>query len=194
MRSVLLRALLSAILIWSAAPFAIADDYSRCEFGCDFWQRDKMNTRHLVLKLRARGQLTVYYDGNHYKVIRGTFVDEMTGEVLVDINPSGVVEIDHIVPLHWAWLHGADRWSRKQRRQFANDTSFLIVTRKRNNASKSDLPLDEYLPINRRMACTYSKKFNDALDKYPFEISETERFRFGEIERRACSGLAGTLS
>ncbi|WP_236079024.1 HNH endonuclease family protein [Marinobacter nauticus] len=42
------------------------------------------------------------------------------------IQNAAEVDIDHVVPLNWAWGHGASSWPRQKREKFANDPVNLI--------------------------------------------------------------------
>ncbi len=57
------------------------------------------------------------------------------------------VDIDHIVPLAHAHRHGADNWTRKQRRTFANDFENFLVVHDATNQAKSDKGPHECLPL-----------------------------------------------
>ena len=37
------------------------------------------------------------------------------------------LDVDHVVPLAWAWNAGAWRWTPERRREFANDPASLAV-------------------------------------------------------------------
>jgi hypothetical protein len=69
------------------------------------------------------------------------------------------VQIDHIVPLAYAWRMGAAAWSPERRRQFANDPGNLLAVSGRANASKGDSGPGEWMPVNRGYACPYARKF-----------------------------------
>ena len=56
------------------------------------------------------------------EVKSGKWLSLFTGEV---INNVSEVDIDHFVPLAWAWKHGAHSWSKAKRVEFANDPANL---------------------------------------------------------------------
>lgn len=56
------------------------------------------------------------------------------------------VDIDHIVPLSWAWKYGANKWTQEKREQFANDPRNLIAVEASLNRQKGDKGPDEWLP------------------------------------------------
>ena len=53
-------------------------------------------------------------------------------------------EVDHIVPLHGAYLYGGDAWSDVERREFARDRSNQWCVPRALNRSKSDSTLAEW--------------------------------------------------
>ena len=80
-----------------------------------------MNTRHEILAQKNLGTLTLSSDRCY--VSRGFWRDPYTNNDFAD--PADV-EIDHLIPLHWAWHHGASEWSSKKRFDFFNDPIGVI--------------------------------------------------------------------
>lgn len=79
-----------------------------------------------------------------------------TGKTFTASKP---LEIDHIVPLAWAWDHGADEWTNQRRRAFALDTRNLPPADAGLNRSKgSDGPL-YWLPPNAGYWCEHVLRF-----------------------------------
>ena len=78
-------------------------------------------------------------------------IDTRTDVVDRDTGPDGVlqdaysghdsttVEVDHLVPLAAAWDLGANTWSARQRREFANDPLELLAVAAAENRAKTDL-------------------------------------------------------
>ncbi|MHA2940317.1 HNH endonuclease family protein [Vibrio sp. RC27] len=77
------------------------------------------------------------------RVIRGRWISAYSGKVLVD---ASKVDIDHVVPLHWAWEHGAAKWSQDEREMFANDQRNLLAVEASLNRQKGDKGINEWLP------------------------------------------------
>lgn len=46
------------------------------------------------------------------RVLSGRWISPFTGNV---IHNASEIDIDHVVPLKWAWEHGASEWSQKKR-------------------------------------------------------------------------------
>lgn len=57
-------------------------------------------------------------------MVTGRWISPFTGKV---IQNSSEIDIDHVVPLKWAWDHGASKWSREKRDQlrFPRDVDHL---------------------------------------------------------------------
>lgn len=128
--------------------------------GCD--------TRNLVLA----EQLTDvrFKPGTHNcKVTAGWRVDPYTGQRIT----LGQTEIDHIVPLSAAWNAGAWNWPLQRRVAFANDPENLLAVLSRENSSKSDSTLSEWLPDIGR--CSYIAGYLRVAIKYELPISEADR-------------------
>jgi hypothetical protein len=100
-----------------------------------------LNTRHELLK---RQSLALVKTGdNKCTVSRGKWLDPYTGKIFY--NPSDV-DIDHIIPLKWAWDHGAYGWTSEKRKQFANDDSNLLVVKNSINRQKGARGALSWLP------------------------------------------------
>jgi hypothetical protein len=88
------------------------------------------------------------------------------------ITNNSLVDIDHIVPLKFAWLHGADTWTDVKRHSLATDPLNLTITCEHENRSKGDKGLLEYLPhINKDF---YVDHWDKVCVKYDIELSEKE--------------------
>lgn len=58
------------------------------------------------------------------------------------------VDIDHIVPLAWAYSHGASGWSSEKKAKFANDGENLIAVNDNINQAKGAKGPGQWLPPN----------------------------------------------
>ncbi len=119
-------------------------EYSRNQFGWSWLDedRDGQNARTEALILQSTGPLT-YTDETERLVARGRWRSPYTNDVLFD---ASAIDIDHIVPLKWAWDHGAWRWSYDLRKQFANDQVNLFSVESSVNRSKGSRGPDEWMP------------------------------------------------
>lgn len=82
------------------------------------------------------------------------------------------IDVDHIVPLKFAWINGAYKWTTAQRLAFAIDPDNLISVNEHENRSKGDDGLLEYLPDNN--VDFYCKHWKIVTDKYKIKLSTAE--------------------
>ena len=74
------------------------------------------------------------------------------------ITDSGILDIDHFVPLSEAWQSGAWRWNPSTREAYANDLGYplsLIAVTATTNRQKSDMDPAEWMPPFNGYRCTY---------------------------------------
>lgn len=97
------------------------------------------------------------------------------------IRTKSEVDIDHIVPLKYAYEHCGDTLSDMKKRQFATDTLNLVSTSRHENRSKGDDGVLEYMPeINQ---CWYVERWLKVSKKYGICMSKEER---EYIQRMKC--------
>ncbi|MEV4871369.1 GmrSD restriction endonuclease domain-containing protein [Streptomyces syringium] len=106
---------------------------SRAKFPHWAEQGERCNTRETVLERDGRG---VKRD-DQCRAVSGTWASLYDGKTLTSASQA---DIDHIVPLAAAWRSGADAWSSKRRRAFANDLTHpqLLTVSAASNRSKGD--------------------------------------------------------
>jgi hypothetical protein len=116
--------------------------YSRDKFGKGWLDEDHdgQDTRQEILIAQNTGNLVYNSKG---RVVRGRWVSMYSGKVIIN---ASEVDIDHVVPLSWAWKHGASNWTQEKREQFANDQRNLVAVEASLNRQKGDRGLDECLP------------------------------------------------
>ena len=88
--------------------------YDRALFGG--WadeDGDCRSTRHEVLA--ELSTVSVRWSPDGCEVERGRWIDLYTGRVHLD---AGGLDVDHVVPLAYAWARGADEWSAEEREAF----------------------------------------------------------------------------
>jgi hypothetical protein len=81
----------------------------------------------------------------------------------------------HIVPLKFAHGHGADKWSRERKKQFANDYGNLLLVNASSNRQKGVKGLDEWLPPTQSYRCEYIARFNSVMDLYELSYIASEK-------------------
>lgn len=78
---------------------------------------DNQNSRAEALIATSSTTVRFATDKN-CRVVTGRWISPFTGNV---IQNSSDIDIDHVVPLKWAWERGAIGWSQAKRERFAND-------------------------------------------------------------------------
>lgn len=160
--------------------------YSRAQFGHGWADTDGdcQNSRHEALITQSTGPVR-YKDGRQCQVTAGRWISTFTGAVIHD--PSKM-DIDHVVPLKWDWTHGANRWEKSKREQFANDPANLLSVEARLNRQKGAKGLEQWLPPANQ--CQYALRFMRVLKTYKLELTPQENTRYTGIVENACSRSA----
>ncbi|CAM4444467.1 hypothetical protein MB901379_01555 [Mycobacterium basiliense] len=108
-------------------------------------------------------------------VATGTLHDPYTNAIVAFQRGAHVgqsVQIDHIVPLSYAWDMGAYSWSDPLRVRFANDPANLLAVQGQANQDKGDSAPAEWMPPNASFACQYAMQFIAVLRGYSLPIDE----------------------
>lgn len=108
----------------------------------------------------------------------GGVICPYTGQLISDLR---LLDIDHIVPLAYAWDHGAEPWTALRKEQFANDPENLLAVSADVNRSKGRKPPEEWLPPNIRFIPEYVAKFTTICSKYGLSC---DYLKLSEIEDR----------
>lgn len=157
--------------------------YQRSQFGhgWDDWDGDCQDSR--AEALIATSTTTVRFaDAKRCQVVTGRWISPFTGNV---IQNAGDIDIDHVVPLAWAWAHGASQWPRDRRKAFANDPVNLWPVEASLNRSKGARGPDEWMPPAGE--CQYISRFLRLLIKYDLKPSDTEAAEFQRL-LESCQG------
>lgn len=93
--------------------------YAREKFGHGWADEDGdcQNARMEALISLSTNKVRFASD-KECRVVAGRWISPFTGDVIHD---ASKLDVDHVVPLRWAWEHGADDWSQEKRETFAND-------------------------------------------------------------------------
>ena len=156
--------------------------YDRKDFGG--WadgDRDCQNTRHELLAELSTGP--VKYSANGCRVVAGRWLDPYTNRIF---KQSSDLDIDHLVPLHWAWQRGAWQWSRQKRRDFANDHRNLFAVDDGTNQSKGAKGPLQWLPPSTQFHCSYVTRFWRVVRMYELSIAEGERQEMVKQIKKVC--------
>ena len=156
--------------------------YDRDKF--DHWSDDDgncINTRHELLMKQSTS--TVDVGSNKCTAVRGRWLDPYTGKTFYNARD---LDIDHLVPLKWAWDHGADKWDNEKRKQLANDEANLFAVQASVNREKGALgPLD-WLPPDTAFHCQYVTRFKRIVIKYKLELSSNESIAMDDLFKKVC--------
>ena len=180
--------LLSIVLIavtsrTTADPVVNLKNYNREAFGG--WadsDGDCQNTRHELLIARSLRPAELRTDG--CLVLRGSWIDPYSAELQ---RQASEVDIDHLVPLKFAWDRGAWGWTADKMAQFANDPTNLVITQKSLNRSKgSDGPID-WLPPNNAFVCVYIDEFLTVVERYSLTVLIDELDEFEALRSNMCN-------
>jgi len=142
----------------------VASGYSRDLF--EHWideDNDGLDTRAEILQKLSTAQVVI----NKYGTVKkGRWNDPYTGRVFYNASD---VDVDHVVPLKWAYDRGADKWSYLKKRRFANDERNLLVVDDATNQSKGARGPASWLPPNEKFECQYLTRYERMMRIYEFE-------------------------
>ena len=155
-------------------------DYRRAAFG-DAWTDDNdapgghngCDTRDDILDRDLVDKTYVSISRCPTAVATGTLHDPYTNETiaLVRGNQTGAaVQIDHIVPLAYAWDQGARNWTDDLRVRFANDPANLLAVEGEANQDKGDKEPAVWMPPNTAFHCQYAMQFIAVLRGYGLPV------------------------
>lgn len=158
------------------------DDYRRDAYG-DAWDDDNSapggrngcDTRDEILDRDLTDKSYVATKRCATAVAAGTLRDPYTNASVAFVRGNQVgasVQIDHIVPLAYAWDMGAREWTGETLKRFANDPANLIAVAGEANQDKGDLPPGEWMPPNSAFWCTYAMQFIAVLRGYRLPVDE----------------------
>lgn len=182
------RDALSRITIRPKEPLT---GYSRSMFGPG-WQDVEGNgcdARNDVLR-RDLSEVELRPRTNGCIVERGRLTDPYTGEVVSferGTDTSGLVTVDHVVPLGNAWRTGARHWTPAQRVAFYNDPLELLAVRASTNQAKDGSDAAGWLPPRVRSRCAFVARVVAVKTRYGLWMTQAEH---DAVERvlTACPG------
>lgn len=156
------------------------NDYQRSAFG-DAWDDDNSapggrngcDTRDDILGRDLSDKSYVSTKRCPEAVATGTLRDPYTNATVAFVRGNQVgaaVQIDHIVPLAFAWDMGARDWTGQMRKRFANDPANLLAVAGQANQDKGDLPPGEWMPPNTAFWCQYAVQFIEVLRGYRLTV------------------------
>ncbi|WP_405687257.1 HNH endonuclease family protein [Streptomyces sp. NBC_00057] len=136
--------------------------------------RNGCDTRNDLL---ARdGKDVKFRSGSDCVVVSMNLYDPYTGK---DISwkkaKATEVQIDHVVPLSYAWQMGAARWDKQKRQRLANDVLNLLPVSGSTNSAKGDSGPASWLPPSRAIRCSYSVRFAQVAEKYELPVTAADK-------------------
>lgn len=173
-------------------------DYRRPAFG-DAWDDDNdaplghngCDTRDDILNRDLVDKTYVSIKRCPDAVATGTLHDPYTNTTIAfqrGAHTGEAVQIDHIVPLAYAWDMGAYNWPGPERRQFANDPANLLAVQGQANQDKGDKPPGQWMPPNTAFACQYAMQFITVLRGYQLPVDAASA---GVLRQAAATCPAG---
>ncbi|PRH76919.1 HNH endonuclease [Streptomyces solincola] len=156
--------------------------YDRDEFGYAWMDtadgvplaRNGCDTRNDLLK--RDGQKVAFRKGSDCVVVSMTLADPYTGkEIAWKKADAAEVQIDHVIPLSYAWQLGAARWNESKRRQLANDTLNLLPVDGSANSAKRDSGPASWLPPSKGVRCSYAVRFAQVALKYELPVTTADK-------------------
>ncbi|MCV7397802.1 HNH endonuclease family protein [Mycobacterium paraseoulense] len=157
-------------------------DYRRAAFG-DAWTDDNdaplghngCDTRDDILNRDLVDKTYVSTKRCPDAVATGTLHDPYTNKTIDFQRGAKVgeaVQIDHIVPLAYAWDMGAYAWPADERLRFANDPANLLAVDGQANQDKGDAAPAQWMPPNAAFACQYAMQFIAVLRGYSLPVDQ----------------------
>lgn len=151
------------------------------------WGHDGCRTREQILHRDMKG-IEFRAGTEECVVLIGLLQDPYTGRTIEfsKARPSEV-QVDHVVPLSYAWAQGAHRWSQGRREQLAGDPLNLLAVDGPANQAKSDSGPAAWTPPNARVRCAYAVRFALVARRYRLPVTAGDR----RAMQRACGEPPG---
>ena len=128
--------------------------YERSAFGYGWDDEDGDCRDSRAEALIATSTTEVRFaDDRRCRVVTGRWISPFTGNVILN---AADIDIDHVVPLAWAWRRGAGEWTKEERMRFANDPVNLWPVEASLNRKGAQGP-NEWLPPSGQ--CGYVARF-----------------------------------
>jgi hypothetical protein len=136
--------------------------------GCG--QRDDVLVRDLTAVRRSSDGTCTVVAGRLQDAYTGRGIDFARGP-----RTSAAVQIDHLIPLSWAWRHGAWDWPDRMRERLATDVDELQAVDGPTNQDKSDQGPSTWLPPDAAYRCLYVTRFAFIASRYGLAIDDADR-------------------
>jgi len=154
-----------------------SQEYQRSMFGHGWADTDgDCQDQRAEALINASSLPVRFANSDKCRVMTGRWISPFTGAV---IQNSSEIDIDHVVPLAWAWRHGADEWPQEKREIFANDPVNLWPVEASLNRSKGGSGPGEWLPPENQ--CQYVARFFRITKIFDLSVSESENRTFRKL-------------
>lgn len=191
--SLALSVCLAAIwFLWIAVTWAVGSDHSpNATAGGEEYTREAfgrwidsnancLNTRAEILLERSLSVPVL--DESGCRVVGGVWKDAYTGDLLSD--PRSI-DVDHLVPLHFAWIAGASEWPDSNRVAFMNDPGNLVLTAASVNRSKGNATPADWLPPDPAAQCWFLRTFLSVVAEHGLRLPDQSVIP--DMENRVCN-------
>ncbi|MGY4710069.1 HNH endonuclease family protein [Mycolicibacterium sp. CBM1] len=173
-------------------------DYRRAAFG-EAWDDDNSapgghngcDTRDDILDRDLVDKTYVATSRCPQAVATGVLHDPYTSAVITFTRGAQVgaaVQIDHLVPLAYAWDMGARNWPDAMRIRFANDPANLLAVAGQVNQDKGDQQPADWMPPNHAFWCQYAMQFIAVLRGYSLPVDQPSAEELREAAATCPSG------
>ncbi|WP_228289076.1 HNH endonuclease family protein [Marinobacter salinisoli] len=167
-----------------SAPLSLENstDYQRKKFGhgWDDSDGDCQNSRAEALIASSTTSVR-FSDPRRCRVTSGRWISPFTGKV---IQNAAEIDIDHVVPLKWAWKYGAKSWSDNKRESFANDMNNLWSVELSLNRQKGAKGPEEWLPPAGQ--CQYVSRFVRLIKTYDLQPPSDKLTTYRNLLKQHC--------
>lgn len=140
--NIILLAVTSIFIFFACSSLAKNTlEYKRKYFGG--WQvKNCRNTRDQILVEQSLIQ-PQFKTSKKCKVVSGKWRGFYSQKIIF---LAKNIDIDHVVPLSFAWENGAADWNKNQRKRFANDKINLVISFFKINRQKNKKTFRDWMP------------------------------------------------
>jgi hypothetical protein len=140
---------------------------------------DCQNTRHELLIASSEVPVT-FTKSSECTTSAGQWLDPYTGDTYT---LASDLDIDHVIPLNYAHLHGGAVWSEFVKKLFANDPENLLAVDDGENQSKSAKGPSEWMPPDESYHCEYVRKWDFLVNKYELALSAEDSATINQVSQ-----------
>ena len=161
-------------LSFSQVNAAIDPECELLEYNRGDWEfNSKRAYKRLLNKEMLRqekiGSLNIEKMMDHYTgKEEDIYKKDKNGNLVLDVGGIKIrnMNVDHVVPLKYAHLHGGCKWSIDKKREFANNPKNLKMTTRMTNLSKGAKGPEKFLPAGNKNTLRYLKMWREAAEGY----------------------------